>query len=91
MDILSSFSFPAVSGVTVALIVVLLILFRKPIGKLLKLVLHAVFGFVMLFVINFFLGSESFSLEPNLLNCLIAGFGGIPGVVILALYKYFVE
>ncbi len=93
MDLTSipSFSIPAVSGLTVVLIVVLLILFRKPIAKLLKLVLHAAAGFILLFIINFFFGSESFYLEPDLLNCLIAGFGGVPGVVILALYKYFVQ
>ena len=88
---MEGFSLPAVSGVTIILIIALLLLFRKPIGKLLKLVLHAAAGFVLLFVINFFFGSESFNLEPNLLNCLIAGFGGIPGVIVLALFKYFVH
>jgi inhibitor of the pro-sigma K processing machinery len=87
---MQGFTFPALSGVTIVLIVILVILLMKPLGKILKLVIHAAFGFVLLFVINFFFGSESYHLELNLLNCIIAGFGGIPGVVILALYKYFI-
>lgn len=86
---MSSFSFPALSGVAVVLIIVLLFLLTKPIAKILKLLFHAVFGFALLFIINFFFGSESFNLELNLVNCLIAGFGGIPGVIVLALVKYF--
>ncbi len=86
---MEGFSIPALSGVAIVLILILLFLFTKPIAKILKLVIHAAFGFALLFIINFFIGSESFNLEPNLLNCLIAGFGGVPGVIVLVLIKYF--
>lgn len=78
-----------VAGVAILLLVVFFKLIAKPIGKVLKLLIHAAFGYILLFVVNFFFGSESFNLELNLVNCLVAGLGGVPGVIVLIVYKLF--
>lgn len=65
------------------------LLFRsiaKPIGKIMGIILHAALGYALLFLFNFFLGDVLFTLELNLGNCLVAGLGGFPGVILLILY-----
>ena len=54
----------------------------------LKLLLHAVGGFVMLFLVNFFGSYLGISLEMSWLNAIVSGLLGVPGVVILLLFKY---
>ena len=54
----------------------------------LKLLLHAVGGFVMLFLVNFFGSYLGISLEMSWLNAIVSGVLGVPGVVILLLFKY---
>ena len=69
-----------------------ILLFRsiaKPIGKILGIILHAALGYALLFLFNFFLGDVLFMLELNLGNCLVAGLGGVPGVILLILYHIF--
>lgn len=78
--------------IAVAVIVLFILLFKiiaKPIAKILKLLIHAAFGYVLLFLINFFFGSTGFTLEFNLVNALVAGLGGMPGVILLVLYNLF--
>ncbi len=64
------------------LFIVLLVLFFQPIKKAFKFLLHVVLGFVLLFALKAF----GLDLPLNLLNCIIAGFLGIPGVLILTVY-----
>lgn len=83
------FSYSGLVTVAVVIGVLLLIrIFLKPIKKIFKFLLHAVFGFVLLFIVNYFGAGLGVYLEPDLLNCLITGFLGIPGIVILLLYHY---
>ncbi len=82
-------SFAGISIAGLVLIVLLVMLLSKPISKMLKLLIHAVFGFVLLFALNFFVPGTVLELEINLPNCIVAGIGGIPGVILLLLYKYF--
>ena len=85
------FSVFAVSGIGIMLIAVLLVIFAKPVGKILKLLLHAAFGFVLLFALNTFAKTDILHLEMNLANCIVAGIGGIPGVLLLLGYQYFFQ
>lgn len=62
-------------------------LLKTPIKLALKL-LHAVGGFVMLFLVNFFGSYLGISLEMSWLNAIVSGVLGVPGVVILLLFKY---
>ena len=69
-------------------ILLLLKLFFKPIKKIFKFLLHAVFGFLLLFLVNALGASVGVQLELSLVNCLVAGFIGIPGVLILLAINY---
>lgn len=77
----------------IAGIVVGAILFIKllsiPMKLIVKLILNGISGFVLLFIFNFIADFAGFSLEVNVLNCLIAGVLGIPGVIILIALKLF--
>ena len=89
MPDLSAFSYGGLVTVAAVVGVLLLIkLFLKPIKKIFKFILHAAFGFILLFLVNYFGASRGVRLEPNLLNCLITGFLGIPGIVLLLIYHY---
>ena len=75
-------------GIAVGLLSLLFKLLRKPIKWVFKLLLHALFGFVFLFLFNFFGAWVDLSLELNWVNAVVTGVLGVPGVVILLLVKY---
>ena len=84
-----------VSGavIIVAVIAVLfLLLFFKILGSslkwILKLLLNAVTGFMILFLVNIVGGIIGIELDLNWINALVAGFFGAPGVVVLLVIKY---
>ncbi len=77
-----------VLAVAVVIIILLLRLFCKPIKWAFKLLLHAVCGFVMLFLLNFFGSVIGISLEMTWLNAIVSGILGVPGVIILLVLKY---
>ena len=82
--------FAAISAGGLVIIVFLVMLLAKPLGKIVKLLLHAVLGFALLFVLNTYVPLEFLHLEPNLANCIVAGVGGVPGVILLLLFQYFI-
>lgn len=65
----------------------LLVIPLKWIGKLL---LNSVIGFVVLFVLNF-LGQAlfAFTIPLNILNALIVGVLGVPGLILLIIFQLF--
>lgn len=73
----------------VVLGIILLKLFTAPIKGIFKFLIHAAFGYVLLFVVNFFGSSFGITLGVNLITAAIAGFGGIPGVIFLVVLKLF--
>ena len=75
-------------AVTLGLISLFLKLLKKPIKWAFKLLLHALFGFVLLFVFNFVGAWFDLSLDLNWLSAIVTGALGIPGVIILLLFKY---
>ena len=72
----------------VLLLIVFIRIIRLPLKWALKAALHAAVGFVALFVLNFIGSWIDLELEINLVNCLITGVFGVPGVVILLIIKY---
>ena len=52
------------------------------------LALHAAIGFVALFVFNFLGSFVGISLELNTFNAVVTGLLGVPGVILLLLFKY---
>ena len=74
--------------VVIVVAVIFLGFFIKLLKTPIKLLLHAVGGFVMLFLVNFFGSYLGISLEMSWLNAIVSGVLGVPGVVILLLFKY---
>jgi inhibitor of the pro-sigma K processing machinery len=58
-----------------------------PIKILIRLIINAIIGTIILHIINFFGAAIGFTLNITLLNSLIAGFFGVPGVVFLIIWK----
>ena len=81
-------SLAVVAAIALILLALFITILSKPLGKMLKLLLHAALGYALLFAVNYFLGDYGFSLQPDLPNCLVAGLGGVPGVLLLVIYKY---
>ena len=64
-------------------VIVVLRLLAKPIRFIFKLLINTALGFVLLWLINFFGGGIGIALELSLLNALVVGLLGIPGVLLL--------
>ena len=71
-----------IAAIVLAVILVLRLL-AKPIKFVFKLLINTALGFVLLWLINFFGDWVGISLELSLLNALIVGLLGIPGVLLL--------
>ena len=85
METVSSVLMTAAAVVFVVLLIRILL---KPIKGILKFLFHAAFGYVLLLVVSFLGDFIGIQIEMNLLNILIAGFFGIPGVIVLVLAKF---
>ncbi len=72
----------------VLLLALLIKLIRTPLRWALKLLLHALIGFVALFLLNFFGSLIGLELDLNWFNALVTGLLGVPGVLLLLLFKY---
>ena len=72
----------------VAIIFVLVKLISAPIRWIFKLLINALCGFVVLFLVNFFGQYFGITLEMNVFNALIAGIFGLPGVILLVLLQF---
>ena len=93
---------PAISGLsgdmTIAIayefrIILLYIIgriFYKPIKLIFKLIYNGLIGGAMLWAVNFFGGHVGFMIAINPLTALVAGFLGLPGVILLILFKLFI-
>ena len=79
---------PLMIAAAVLLLLVFIRIIRLPLKWAFKAALHAAVGFVALFVLNFIGSWVDLELEINLINCLITGIFGVPGVVILLIVKY---
>ena len=66
----------------------LLKLLKKPMKWAFKLLLHALFGYITLFLFNFIGAFFGVSLEITWLSAIVSGLLGIPGVVILLILQY---
>ena len=71
-----------IAAIVLAVILVLRLL-AKPIKFVFKMLINTVLGFILLWLINFFGGGIGIWLDLSLLNALIVGVLGIPGVLLL--------
>ena len=76
-----------IAAIVLAVIIVLRLL-AKPIRFIFKMLINTVLGFILLWLINFFGGRIGISLDLSLLNALVVGVLGIPGVLLLLAIRY---
>lgn len=62
-------------------------LFSWPIKMFIKLLINGVLGAILLFVVNFVGANFNMHIEVNVITALIAGFFGVPGVIVLVIFK----
>lgn len=62
-------------------------MFLMPVRIIWKLIYNGIIGGIMLWIVNFVGASFGFSIGINFISALVAGFLGIPGVVLLVLFK----
>ena len=85
METVSSFGMAAATVVFVILLIKILL---KPIKGILKFVIHAVFGYLLLLLVNFLGDYVGLHIEMTLLNTAVACLFGVPGVVLLVLAQF---
>ena len=78
-----------IAAIVLAVILVLRLL-AKPIKFVFKMLINTVLGFILLWLINFFGGGIGIWLDLSLLNALIVGVLGIPGVLLLLAIRYLI-
>ena len=78
----------AIILIAVIAIFLILKLLTAPIRFAAKMLINALVGFVVLFLLNFAGSIVGLSLGINWFNALVVGIFGAPGVVLLLLLKY---
>jgi inhibitor of the pro-sigma K processing machinery len=68
-------------------VIALIRILAAPIKKLLKLVLNAIIGLVLLWLVNFFGDFVGIRIELNWLTLLISALFGAPGIVLMVVYQ----
>ncbi|MBQ7007423.1 MAG: pro-sigmaK processing inhibitor BofA family protein [Oscillospiraceae bacterium] len=74
-------------GTAIAIVVVLSIVFFKPVKALFGLLLHTVIGWAGLYIFNRIFAFCAFSIGINIASASIAGILGLPGVALMAIVK----
>jgi inhibitor of the pro-sigma K processing machinery len=64
-------------------------IFSWPLKMLIKLIVNAVLGVILLLVVNYIGAYFNFFIGINWVTALIAGFFGVPGVIFLIIFKLF--
>ena len=83
----------ATANLVMAILFLLVIIFfiakliMKPIKLVWKLVINSIIGLVLLMLANYIGAYFDFSLPLNVLTVLIAGFLGIPGILLLICFQ----
>jgi len=83
----------ATANLVMAILFLLVIIFiiakliMKPIKLVWKLVINSIIGLVLLMLANYVGAYFDFSLPLNVLTVLIAGFLGIPGILLLICFQ----
>ena len=75
--------------VPVVLVLVFIRLLAAPIKILGKLAINSLSGFVCLWLLNLVSGITGIVFEINLITCLLVGFLGIPGIILLVIKHFF--
>ena len=76
-------------GAAVVLCVILFKILSGPMRLITKLLINTAIGYVILFIFAFFAEFFEVSIELSLLNAVIVGVLGIPGILLLVLLAIF--
>lgn len=63
----------------------------KPVKLLWKILLNSVIGLVLLMLTNFLGGYFTFNVPVNIITVLIAGFLGIPGILLIICFQILIR
>ena len=77
-------------AIGVILLAIVLKIISFPIRKIIGLIINAIVGGVLLYIINIFGASIGFTLDITWWTALIVGILGIPGVIIVAIIQLFI-
>lgn len=95
MDSLFNGASPVVTGAVIVIavlavifIVVLIKLLKTPLKWAFKILIHMLMGLLSLVVLNIVGASLGVELELSWFNALVSGVLGLPGVIILLIFKY---
>lgn len=72
----------------IVLLAILIKILSAPLRLITKLLLNTAIGYVVLFLFDFFGEFFAVSVELNLVNAIVVGCLGIPGIILLVLLKY---
>jgi inhibitor of the pro-sigma K processing machinery len=75
--------------IAILLLFIVVKILSWPLKVFLKLLINGVFGVILLLIINFIGSYFGFNIGINPVTALIAGFFGIPGVIFLTVFKFF--
>lgn len=92
MPVLPGIDFNVMIAYAFGIILIYLIgrMFLMPIKLIFRLIYNGVIGGLMLWIINLIGGSFGFAIAINPITALVVGFLGLPGVVLLILFKVFI-
>lgn len=74
-------------GAAIALVLLLFKILSAPMKWITKLLINTAVGYVVLFIFDFFAEFFEISVGLNLINAVIVGVMGIPGIILLVLLK----
>lgn len=83
----------AIANIIIAALILLVILyiiiqvFLKPVKLVWKLLMNSIVGIILLLLSNYIGAYFAFALPINIITVLIAGFLGIPGIILLACFQ----
>ncbi len=79
-----------VSALIILLVIIIFFkLIKKPIKLIFKLLLNTLLGYVILFIFNLIGIQFGFAISCNLLNAVVIGLLGMPGLILLIILKVF--
>jgi inhibitor of the pro-sigma K processing machinery len=93
MGILPSLELNVIIAYAFGIVLIYLVgrMLTMPIRIVFKLIYNGIVGGVMLWIVNFVGAYFNFTIGINPITALVAGFLGIPGVILLILFKLFIN
>ena len=78
-------------SIAAVILILTIAIFKSPLKMLLRLALNTAMGFLFLFCLNFLGAYINISIGINLINALIAGVLGLPGLGLLLAVKWLIS